>query len=42
MHVEGAGIIGTITVSGLAQVEDHTLVVEVIREHLAAVRSGTR
>jgi uncharacterized protein (UPF0303 family) len=42
VHVEGAGIIGTITVSGLPQVEDHKLVVEVIREYLAAVRPVTR
>ena len=29
IHVDGAGIIGTMTVSGLPQVEDHKLVVEV-------------
>jgi uncharacterized protein (UPF0303 family) len=34
VHVDGCGIIGTITVSGLPQVEDHKLVVEVIREFL--------
>lgn len=30
IHVEGAGIIGAITVSGLPQQEDHNLVVEVL------------
>jgi uncharacterized protein (UPF0303 family) len=35
VHVDGCGIIATITVSGLPQVEDHRLVVEVIREFLA-------
>jgi uncharacterized protein (UPF0303 family) len=30
IHVEGAGIIGAITVSGLPQREDHNLVVEVL------------
>jgi uncharacterized protein (UPF0303 family) len=34
VRVSGCGIIGTITVSGLPQVEDHRLVVEVIREFL--------
>jgi uncharacterized protein (UPF0303 family) len=38
VHVEGAGIVGTITVSGLPQIEDHRLVVEVIREFLAVQR----
>jgi uncharacterized protein (UPF0303 family) len=30
VHVEGAGIVGAITVSGLPQREDHNLVVEVL------------
>jgi uncharacterized protein (UPF0303 family) len=34
IHVEGAGIIGTITVSGLPQRDDHNLVVEVLASHL--------
>jgi uncharacterized protein (UPF0303 family) len=34
VHVEGAGVIGTITVSGLPQVEDHRLIVAAIRQHL--------
>ena len=34
VYVEGAGVIGTITVSGLPQVDDHRLVVEVVRNFL--------
>jgi uncharacterized protein (UPF0303 family) len=34
VHVEGVGVVGTITVSGLPQVEDHKLVVEVVRTFL--------
>ena len=30
LHVEGAGIVGCVTVSGLAQRDDHELVVEVL------------
>ena len=33
--LKGTGMVGTITVSGLAQEEDHRLVVETIREYLA-------
>ena len=33
--VKGTGMIGTITVSGLSQEEDHKLVVQAIREFLA-------
>ena len=32
--VKGTGMVGTITVSGLAQEEDHRIVVETIREYL--------
>ena len=32
--VNGSGLIGTITVSGLAQADDHQLVVRAIREYL--------
>lgn len=31
---KGTGLVGTITVSGLAQEEDHRLVVETIRTYL--------
>lgn len=34
IHVTGCGIIGTVTVSGLPQVDDHRLVVESIRAFL--------
>jgi uncharacterized protein (UPF0303 family) len=34
IHVEGAGIVGCVTVSGLAQRDDHELVVEAICAHL--------
>ena len=33
--VKGTGMIGTITVSGLAQEDDHQLVVQAIRDYLA-------
>ena len=33
--IKGTGIVGTITVSGLTQEEDHKLVVETIRDFLA-------
>jgi uncharacterized protein (UPF0303 family) len=32
--VRGVGIVGTITVSGLAQKDDHSLVIEVVRDFL--------
>jgi uncharacterized protein (UPF0303 family) len=34
VFVRGAGLAGVVTVSGLAQEEDHRLVVRVLREHL--------
>jgi uncharacterized protein (UPF0303 family) len=33
--IKGTGVIGTITVSGLAQEDDHKLVVQAIRDYLA-------
>ena len=33
--VRNTGMVGTITVSGLSQEEDHKLVVQVIRDYLA-------
>lgn len=37
--VRGVGFVGTVTVSGLPQRDDHQLVVEALREHLAAARA---
>jgi uncharacterized protein (UPF0303 family) len=37
IHIEGTGIVGTVTVSGLPQVDDHRLVVTTIRAFLATV-----
>jgi uncharacterized protein (UPF0303 family) len=34
IHVEGAGIVGSVTVSGLPQRDDHELVVEALCAHL--------
>jgi len=34
IHVKGCGIVGTVTVSGLPQVDDHRLVVQAIRAFL--------
>ncbi len=44
LHVEGAGVVGSVTVSGLPQREDHNLVVEALcamlgRDH-AALKLG--
>jgi uncharacterized protein (UPF0303 family) len=35
VRVRGAGVVGTVTVSGLPQEEDHRLVVSVLRDFLA-------
>ena len=34
VFIKGSGLIGTITVSGLAQEDDHQLLVDVIRDYL--------
>jgi uncharacterized protein (UPF0303 family) len=38
--VRGVGFVGTVTVSGLPQREDHALVVEALREHVAERTAG--
>ena len=38
--VAGVGVVGTVTVSGLPQLEDHALVMRILREHLASARTG--
>ncbi|WP_030691548.1 heme-degrading domain-containing protein [Streptomyces globisporus] len=38
--VEGAGVIGSVTVSGLPQAEDHALVVEALERLLASYAAG--
>jgi uncharacterized protein (UPF0303 family) len=40
IHVEGAGIIGAITISGLPQREDHNFVVEVLASFLGQPLDG--
>ena len=35
LRVQGVGLVGTVTVSGLPQADDHALVVEGLRRHLA-------
>ncbi|MFF9036794.1 heme-degrading domain-containing protein [Streptomyces sp. NPDC014892] len=37
LTVEGAGVIGTVTVSGLPQLEDHAMVVEALRRFKSAM-----
>lgn len=36
MRLKGTGLIGTVTVSGMPQAEDHAVVVQVLRGHLHA------
>jgi len=38
--VQRVGFVGTVTVSGLPQRDDHDLVVEALREHIAGRRAG--
>jgi uncharacterized protein (UPF0303 family) len=38
--VSSVGFVGTVTVSGLPQRDDHELVVEALREHLAGRKAG--
>jgi uncharacterized protein (UPF0303 family) len=38
IRVEGAGVIGTVVVSGLPQLEDHAFVVEMLEAHIANAR----
>ncbi|WP_406402137.1 heme-degrading domain-containing protein [Streptomyces sp. NBC_00879] len=38
--VEGAGVVGTVTVSGLPQAEDHAMVVEALERFISAHRGG--
>lgn len=42
IHVAGTGIIGTVTVSGLPQRDDHNLVVEVLAAYLVQKEAGLR
>ncbi len=39
VRVRDVGVVGTVTVSGLPQADDHALVVEVVRDFLAGSRS---
>ncbi|GAA4822031.1 heme-degrading domain-containing protein [Streptomyces ziwulingensis] len=39
IHVEGAGVIGAVTVSGLPQLQDHQLVVETLERFLNIAKS---
>lgn len=41
LALRGTGVIGTVTVSGLPQQEDHALVTSVLRDYLAAMEAGT-
>ncbi len=38
--LKGTGVVGTVTVSGLSQEEDHALVVQALRKYLAASPKG--
>lgn len=41
IRVEGVGVIGSVAVSGLPQLEDHAFVVEMLEAHLVWLRSET-
>jgi uncharacterized protein (UPF0303 family) len=40
IRIRGVGVVGTATVSGLADHEDHRMVVEALRRHLATLAPG--
>lgn len=40
--LKNSGVVGTITVSGLSQEEDHNLVVESIKEYLDSIKINTK
>ncbi|SPF03274.1 heme-degrading domain-containing protein [Streptomyces sp. MA5143a] len=41
LAVEGTGVIGTVTVSGLPQLEDHRMVVEALEQHVKRESGGS-
>jgi len=40
LRVAGVGVVGTVVVSGLPQVQDHAFAVEMLEAHIEALRSG--
>jgi uncharacterized protein (UPF0303 family) len=40
LRVAGVGVVGSIVVSGLPQVDDHAFAVEMLEAHIEALRSG--
>lgn len=39
LRVEGTGVVGTVVVSGLPQVQDHAFAVEMLEAHIASLRA---